>query len=134
MKHDLKSHYQELDDKLEAILSSLYIELDKNSVSYKTLREQFTDLYVLRYQWINDLIEETGRSDDDFRRDVDEKLGLELFPEIANTQSSPPSVQVQIEDTIQYPVIENLAPEPTQPYSVVPPSEFPKIFISFQMY
>ena len=121
LKHDLKSHYQELDDKLEAILSSLDIELDKNSVSYKTLREQFTDLYVLRYQWINDLIEETGRSDDDFRRDVDEKLGLELFPEIVKTQSSPPSVQVQIGDTIQYPVIENLAPEPSQPYSVDPP-------------
>ena len=50
LKHDLKSHYQELDDKLEAILSSLDIELDKNSVSYKTLREQFTDLYVLIYQ------------------------------------------------------------------------------------
>ena len=85
------------------------------------MREQFTDLYVLRYQWINDLIGETGRSDDDFRRDVDEKLGLELFPEIVKTQSSPPSVQVQIGDTIQYPVIENLAPEPSQPYSVEPP-------------
>ena len=74
-----------MDDKLEAILSSLDFEFVLFSVSYKTLREQFTDLYVLRYQWINDLIEETGRSDDDFRRDVDEKLGLELFPEIANT-------------------------------------------------
>ena len=94
------------------------------------MREKFTDLYVLIYQWINDLIEETGRSNDDFRRDVDEKLGLELFPEIVKTQSSPPSVQVQIGDTIQYPVIENLAPEPSQPYSVESPL-FPKIFINF---
>ena len=30
----------------------------------------------------------TGRSDDDFRKDVDEKLGLELFPEIVFVENA----------------------------------------------
>ncbi len=60
LKHDLKSHYQELDDKLEAILSSLDIELDNNSVSYKTLREQFTDLYVLDINGLMILLRKLG--------------------------------------------------------------------------
>ena len=60
------------------------------------------------------LINESGRTDDDFRRDADEKLRMELFPEL----QSPPSVQIQVGDQILNPVIENLAPEPTEPYRV----------------
>ena len=46
---------------------------------------------------------ETGRTDDDFRREVEENLKLELFPEL----------QKQLT-----PVVENYIPEPTQPYRV----------------
>ena len=47
----------------------------------------------------------------------DEKLRKELFPEL----QSPPSVQIQVGDQILNPVIENLAPEPPQPYRVQEP-------------
>ena len=39
---------------------------------------------------------------------------MNLFPDL----EIPPSVQVQVGDQILNPVIENLAPEPTQPYRV----------------
>ena len=39
---------------------------------------------------------------------------MNLFPEL----EVPPSVQIQVGDQILNPVIENLAPEPTEPYRV----------------
>ena len=57
-------------------------------------------------------MDESGRTDDDFKREVDEKLKMNLFPEL----EIPPSVQIQVGDQILNPVIENLAPEPPQPY------------------
>jgi len=114
---ELKSVEESVDQKLQSILESLDINVDPKSVNHKRLRRSFIDLYLLRNQWTKDLINETGRTDDDFRREVDEKLKMNLFPEL----EIPPSVQVQIGDQILNPVIENLTPEPPQPYRVERP-------------
>ena len=87
LKNDMKTHQQELDVKLEAIFNSLDIEFKSDSVPYKSLRSYFTELYILRFQWMKELIELTGKSDDDFRRDAQTKLGLELFPELSDHSS-----------------------------------------------
>jgi integrase len=111
MKEDLsgeniKEYEKELDKKLEEILSSLDIEIEPNSINYKNLRRQFIQIYQLRFDWIRTLIKETGNFDEDsFRREVDEKLGFGLFP---NLQSKLPP-----------PIIENYGiPEPREPYLV----------------
>ena len=101
---NLKGYEKELDKKLEGIIQSLEIELNTNSVNYKNLRRSFTKLYLLRYDWIKDLINQTGRSDDDFRRDVDEKLKMELFPELRGVTSSPQTHAISspiVEDAVQ---------------------------------
>ena len=105
---NIKDYEKELDKKLEGILSSLEIEIETNSINYKNLRRQFIQLYLLRYDWIRTLIKETGQIDEnDFRREVDNKLGMGLFPDLQTTQPSP--------------VIENYAPELIVPYQVSPP-------------
>jgi len=111
MKEDLsgkniKGYEKELDKKLEGILSSLDIEIETNSLNYKNLRRQFIQLYTLRFDWIKTLINQTGKvEEDDFRREVEEKLGLGLFPDLQSTL--PP------------PIIENYnIPEPREPYLV----------------
>ena len=86
---ELKSVEESVDQKLQSILESLDINVDPKSVNHKRLRRSFIDLYLLRNQWTKDLINETGRTDDDFRREVDEKLKMNLFPEL----EIPPSVQ-----------------------------------------
>jgi len=106
LKDDLKTYERMLDEKLEKILTSLDIEFDNNSINYLQLRTHFIDLYLLRFDFIRSLINETGRTDDDFRREVEENLKLELFPEL----------QEQLT-----PVVENYIPEPTQPYRVETP-------------
>jgi hypothetical protein len=103
LKDDLKTYEGMLDDKLEKILLSLDIEYDNKSVDYRHLRRHFIDLYLIRFNFISSLINETGRTDDDFRLEVEEKLKVELFPELKLHLT---------------PVIENYIPEPTEPYSV----------------
>ena len=106
LKDDLKTYEGMLDEKLEKILLSLDIEFDNNSINYQRLRRHFIDLYLLRFEFIRNLINETGRTDDDFRLEVEEKLKVELFPELKLHLT---------------PVIENYAPQPTQPYQVEQP-------------
>jgi len=95
-----------IENKLETILESLQINLDKQSINYRKLRSSFIDLYLLRFKWIKEMMDESGRTDDDFRREVDEKFKMNLFPELSEKLT---------------PIIENFVPEPTEPYRVQEP-------------
>ena len=87
---NIKEYEKKLDNKLEGILTSLDIEIKTNSINYKNLRRQFIQLYLLRFYWIRSLIKETGNVDeDDFRREVDTKLGMSLFPDLLTTPPPP---------------------------------------------
>jgi integrase len=107
MKEDLsgkniKEYEKEIDKKLNGILTSLDIEIEPNSINYKEIRRRFIQLYVMRLDWCKTLIEKKGNfSEDDFRRQADETLGLSLYPSVLN------------------PIIENYEiPEPREPYLV----------------
>ncbi len=105
---NIKEYEKELDEKLAGILSSLGIEINIKDTNYKKLRRTFIKLYLLRFDWIRTLINSTENIDEnDFRMEVDTKLGMGLFPQLLTIQ--------------QPPVIENYVPEPTQPYQVSPP-------------
>ena len=93
---DLKGVESTVDEKLQTILESLDIEFEKGSVNYKSLRRSFIDLSLLRYEQTRGLINESGREDDDFRKEVDRKLKMNLFPELTgDTQSPVEQVPVQ---------------------------------------
>ena len=80
---NIKEYEKELDKKLEEILSSLGIETNTKDTNYKKLRRTFIKLYLLRFDWIRTLINSTKDIDeDDFRREVDTKLGMGLFPQL----------------------------------------------------
>ena len=87
LRNDLKSYLKQVDSKMEGILESMNIKIEKESVGYKRLREHFIDLYLMRYEWIKELVLKTGKSDDDFRKDFDSKFRLDLFPELSNSVS-----------------------------------------------
>ena len=103
LKDDLKTYEGMLDVKLNKIFQSLDIEFDNNSINYLQLRTHFIDLYLLRFDFIRSLIKETGRTDDNFRREIEENLKLELFPELQEqsttqipTVSNPSQVKEQL--------------------------------------
>ncbi len=85
LKNDLKSYLRQVDSKMEKILESMSIKIEKESIGFKRLREHFIDLYLMRYEWVRELVLKTGKSDEDFRRDFDSKIGLDLFPELSDS-------------------------------------------------
>ena len=85
LKDDLKSYLKQVDSKMKGILESLNIKIEKESIGYKRLREHFIDLYLMRYEWVRELVLKTGKSDDDFKRDFESKSGLDLFPELSDS-------------------------------------------------
>jgi len=94
---NIKDYEKELDEKLEGILTSLDIEIETNSINYKNLRRKFINLYLLRFDWIRNLINQTTKIEDEdtFRREVDEKLGLSLFPDLQTHIVKSQSVEVK---------------------------------------
>ena len=103
---DLKEVEKPVDDKLIKILTRLNINVEIHSINYKTLRRSFIDLYLIRNEWTKELINQTGRTDDDFKRELDEKLQMNLFPELSEKLT---------------PIIENFVPEPNEPYRIDKP-------------
>jgi len=106
VSNNLGGYRNEVEVKLEGILKSLGITVDKGSVDFKKLRNRFIDLYLMRTSWMRELIslsripsfKNSGRSDDEFRREVDEKLNMNLFPElVGQTQSQVQQVTVNQE-------------------------------------
>ena len=115
LKLDLKSYQREVDEKLEGILSSMDIRVEKDSVDYKTLRNHFIDLYLLRHDWMRELVEKTGKTDDQFRRDAEVKLGMPLFPDMSWMPEDAPKFPVnpnpsESTQTVQTPVKTTIAP------------------------
>jgi len=87
---NIKEYEKELDKKLEEILSSLGIETNTKDTNYKKLRRTFIKLYLLRFDWIRTLINSTENIDEnDFRMEVDTKLGMGLFPQLLTIQQPP---------------------------------------------
>ena len=62
LKSELKSYQGEVDEKLKGILGSLDIRVEKDSVEFKRLRNHFIDLYLLRHEWMRELVDQTGKT------------------------------------------------------------------------
>ncbi len=101
VSEDLDTYKEKIDSRLETILRGMNIEVNNNSIPFKQLRVLFIDLYLLRFEWMRDLINFTGREDDDFRMEVDEKLKMKLFPELIthNKNDSQPSTKSSVKVT-----------------------------------
>ena len=117
LKTDRRTYQKEVDQKLEGILESLDIEVDRDSINFKKLRNKFIDLYLLRYDWIKDLLGESEKTDADFRLDAQQKLKIVLFPELTNPSGIDKKNTFARRTHLQ-PVIEELADEPSEPYLV----------------
>ena len=118
LKTDRRTYQKDVDQKLEGILKSLDIEVDRDSINFKKLRNKFIDLYLLRYDWMKELFNfSTEKTDDDFKLDAQQKLKIILFPELTNP-SGIDKKNAFARGTHLQPVMEQVADEPSEPYLV----------------
>ena len=89
---------EHIEKEIARIIKSKDLTIDSKSLEFKELRKQFLELRLIRSKWEKELLEDSGKSVNDFRNEIYKKFNIE-------------------EEKLT-PVIENYAPEPTQPYLV----------------
>ena len=102
LKTQIEQNYdgvlEHIEKEIARIIKSKDLTIDSKSLEFKELRKQFLELRLIRSKWKKELLEDSGKSVNDFRNEIYKKFNIE-------------------EEKLT-PVIENYAPEPTQPYLV----------------
>ena len=105
LENDYKGTIDLIENEIDKILITQNLEPDKKNVEYKGLVRRWIELKLIRQDWKRDLLNDTGKTDEDFQNQIEEKWKLGLWK---NDTGVMPNV-----------VIENYAPEP---YIVKPKS------------
>ena len=73
LKTDYQGMLKKIEGEIDEILTSQEINPDKSKVEYKGLVRKWIELKLMRTRWKKDLVNQSGKTDDDFRKEVDEK-------------------------------------------------------------
>ena len=83
LKDHLKKEYKgtlgRIEKEVEKILKKENINQDKKNVDYKGLIGRWTELRILRESWKRELLNDEGKTTEDFKKDLDEKWEMGLF-------------------------------------------------------
>ena len=110
LEKDYRGTVEIIEREIDKILITQNLEPNKKNVEYKGLVRRWIDLKLIRQNWKRDLLNESGKTDDDFRNELEDKWKLGLWE---NGEDKKLNLS---------PVIENYAPEPIEPYIVQPKS------------
>ena len=104
LEKDYKGTIELIEREVNKILITQDIEPDNKSIEYKGLVRRWIELKLMRQDWKRDLLNETGKNDEDFKNEIEEKWKLSLWD--------------NVDDVIIPPIIEGDIPEPQEPYLV----------------
>ena len=108
LENDYKGTIDLIENEIDKILITQNLEPDKKNVEYKGLVRRWIELKLIRQDWKRDLLNDTGKTDEDFQNQIEEKWKLGLWKTSEDVKPSP--------------VVENYEPEPLEPYIVKPKS------------
>ena len=81
LEKDYKGTIDLIEREVDKILITQDLEPDKKNVEYKKLVRRWIELKLMRQDWKRDLLTDSGKTDEDFRNEIDEKWKLGLFGE-----------------------------------------------------
>ena len=110
LEKDYKDTLGVIEREIDKILITLDLDPNKESVEYKGLVRRWIELKLMRQDWKRDLLNDSGKTDEEFQNELETKwkLGLWKTGEDKKLNLSP--------------VIENYSIEPIEPYIVQPKS------------
>ena len=118
LKKDYKGTLGRIEMELEEILKKENIIQDKKNVDYKGLIGRWTELRILRESWKRELLNEEGKTTEDFKKELEEKWKMSLFdsqtPLIRSKtipETSPQSIPKIVESNNQSPKFSEVIPE-----------------------
>ena len=79
LKKDFKGTLNRIEKEIEEILTRENIIQDKKNVDYKGLNGRWTELRILRESWKRELLNDEGKTSEDFKNDLEKKWKIGLF-------------------------------------------------------
>jgi len=107
LKTQIEQNYEvvleHIEKEIERILKKKNLTVDTKSLEFNQLRKQFLELRLIRNTWKKELLEDSGKSIEDFRKEIYKKFNIEegqLTPVVAtdNQIINDSEVQQQVED------------------------------------
>jgi hypothetical protein len=108
LEKDYKGTIDLIEREINKILITQNIEPNVRNVEYKGLVRRWIELKLMRQDWKRDLLNDSGKTDEDFQNELETKWKLGLWKTSEDVKPSP--------------VVENYEPEPLEPYIVKPKS------------
>ena len=93
-----------IESEIDKILISQNLQPDKNNIEYKGLVQRWIELKLKRQDWKKDLLNKSGKNDDDFRNEIEKEWALDLW-------------ETGLKEKL-IPILESEIPEPVAPYIV----------------
>ncbi len=85
-KKNYKGTVDLIEKEIDKILITQNLEPNKNNIEYKGLVRRWIDLKLIRQNWKRDLLTDSGKTDEDFRNEIEDKWKLGLFGEEYNQE------------------------------------------------
>ena len=90
LENDYKGTIDLIEREVDKILIKQDLEPNKKNVEYKTLVRRWVELKLMRQDWKRDLLNESGKNDEDFHNEIEDKWKLGLWE---NVEDVIPSVK-----------------------------------------
>ena len=71
---------EHIEGEIEGVLKRKDLTIDRKSLEFKQLRKQFLELRLVRNNWKKELLEDTGKTIDDFRNEIYKKFNIKDEP------------------------------------------------------
>ena len=107
LKKDYKGTLSRIEKEVEEIFKKENITQDKKNVDYKGLIGRWTELRILRESWKKELLNDEGKTTEDFKKELEEKWKIGLF-DSRTPQIKPKS---NLETSSQSPKFSEIIPE-----------------------
>jgi len=114
LKKDYKGTIDKIENEIDKILVSQNLNPNKNNVEYKGLVRKWVELKLIRQTWKRDLLNNIGKTDDEFRNELEDKWKLGLFgkdtEEIPTPKQEPSQPIVKSKNSVVSPLFSKVYP------------------------
>ena len=80
VEQDYDGVLEHIEGEIESVLKRKDLTIDRKSLEFKQLRKQFLELRLVRNNWKKELLEDTGKTIDDFRNEIYKKFNIKDEP------------------------------------------------------
>ena len=119
IENDFEQVLEHIEKEIDGVFKRKDLSIDRKSLEFKELRKQFLELRLVRNKWKKELLGESDRTVEDFRKEIHKKLNIpeetsktpEIIPLSSKSISQPEPVEETVSDSTDSPKISQVRDE-----------------------